>query len=271
MLDIRDSIFGESSGDFEIFQERHVGKSGLVEFDNLPEVFKDAAKALVTSGLWPALSVKKFRKNNIAEIMENLLKTVINFDYDSNDNDMGTILRKSYAYMGFGKRPVIKEYEQVISALAGSLKTAAKSEKFSPEVRSECLALRKQIVSWIAFVKVGTYTAKARDNGKAMQSSAKQLLAHIKGEGTIKEGGISMIDFDFDNNDIFQESFAGTAGSFTDFLGGKFDSFDPDTIIGAPAMKSGLFAMDLEDTDLALRYDFSNQGETLVPRPGRMF
>lgn len=85
-----------------------------------------------------------------------------------------------------------------------------------------------------------------------------------------------MFDFDLDLNinidddsDAFQESYNAGSSGYNDFLQGKFNSFDPDAIIsgGNNRLKSGMFDMEIEDSDLALGY--KNNGPAMTPKPGR--
>ena len=68
-----------------------------------------------------------------------------------------------------------------------------------------------------------------------------------------------------------QESYNAGNSSFTDLFDSKFNSFDPEAIVsgGNNKLKSGMFDMELEDSDLALGYN--NQGPATTPKPGRFF
>lgn len=79
-----------------------------------------------------------------------------------------------------------------------------------------------------------------------------------------------MFDFDIETEAI-QESYDAASSSFADFFQGKFNSFNPETIIsgGNNSLKSGMFDMDIEDSDLALGY--KNAGPATSPKPGRFY
>lgn len=79
-----------------------------------------------------------------------------------------------------------------------------------------------------------------------------------------------MFDFDIETKAI-QESYDAASSSFSDFFQGKFNSFNPETIIsgGNNSLKSGMFDMDIEDSDLALGY--KNAGPATSPKPGRFY
>lgn len=79
-----------------------------------------------------------------------------------------------------------------------------------------------------------------------------------------------MFDFDIETKTI-QESYDAASSSFSDFFQGKFNSFNPETIIsgGNNSLKSGMFDMDIEDSDLALGY--KNAGPATSPKPGRFY
>ena len=79
-----------------------------------------------------------------------------------------------------------------------------------------------------------------------------------------------MFDFDIETKTI-QESYDAASSSFSDFFQGKFNSFNPETIIsgGNNRLKSGMFDMDIEDSDLALGY--KNAGPATSPKPGRFY
>ena len=79
-----------------------------------------------------------------------------------------------------------------------------------------------------------------------------------------------MFDFDIETETI-QESYDAASSSFSDFFQGKFNSFNPETIIsgGSTSLKSGMFDMDIEDSDLALGY--KNAGPATSPKPGRFY
>ena len=79
-----------------------------------------------------------------------------------------------------------------------------------------------------------------------------------------------MFDFDM-REETIQESYDAASSSFSDFFQGKFNSFNPETIIsgGNNSLKSGMFDMDIEDSDLALGY--KNAGPATSPKPGRFY
>lgn len=90
---------------------------------------------------------------------------------------------------------------------------------------------------------------------------------------TLSERGIVMaIDMTIDFGgapDIVQESYNPASSGYSDLFGEKFNSFDPDSIIsgGNNRLKSGMFAMEVEDSDLALGY--KHPDNPLQPKPGR--
>lgn len=79
--------------------------------------------------------------------------------------------------------------------------------------------------------------------------------------------------FDFDLGEdtdapVVQESVDAGSNGYTDLFGAKFNSFNPDTIIsGNNNLKSGMFDMDIEDSDLKIGYN--NSGAATTPKPGR--
>lgn len=77
------------------------------------------------------------------------------------------------------------------------------------------------------------------------------------------------MSIDFGDGAVVQESYNAASSSFSDLFDGKFNSFDPDAIIsgGNNRLKSGMFAMDIEDSDLAIAY--SQPTPALSPKPGR--
>lgn len=79
-----------------------------------------------------------------------------------------------------------------------------------------------------------------------------------------------MFDFDMEM-DTIQESYDPGSSGFSDFFEGKFNSFNPESIVsdGNNRLKSGMFDMDIEDSDLALGY--KNQGPAVSPKPGRFY
>lgn len=76
------------------------------------------------------------------------------------------------------------------------------------------------------------------------------------------------IDFE-DGTPYVQESYNAASSGFTDLFQSKFNSFDPDTIIsgGNNRLKSGMFDIDVEDSDLALAY--RQPTPATAPKPGR--
>lgn len=68
-----------------------------------------------------------------------------------------------------------------------------------------------------------------------------------------------------------QESYDAGSSSFSDMFEEKFTSFDPETIVsgGNNKLKSGMFDMDLEDSELALGY--KNDAPAATPKPGRFY
>lgn len=77
------------------------------------------------------------------------------------------------------------------------------------------------------------------------------------------------LDFNFEDDDSFtQESYDASSSGYTDLFGEKFSSFNPDSIIsGNNKLKSGMFDMDIEDSELAIGY--KNNGPATTPKPGR--
>lgn len=75
---------------------------------------------------------------------------------------------------------------------------------------------------------------------------------------------------DFGDGAVVQESYNAASSSYSDLFNEKFTSFDPDTIIsgGNNRLKSGMFDMDIEDSDLALGYK-QPQPALSPARPGR--
>jgi hypothetical protein len=80
------------------------------------------------------------------------------------------------------------------------------------------------------------------------------------------------IDLSFfeDENTVVTESYNAGNSGFKDLFEEKFTSFDPDSIIsgGNNRLKSGMFAIDIEDSDLAIAYN-QPQPATTPARPGR--
>ena len=78
-------------------------------------------------------------------------------------------------------------------------------------------------------------------------------------------------EFDVGDDTVTQESYDASSSSFSDLFEGKFNSFNPESIIsgGNNRLKSGMFDIDLEDTDLALGY--KNSAPAVSPKPGRFF
>lgn len=79
------------------------------------------------------------------------------------------------------------------------------------------------------------------------------------------------LDFDFGGDTVTQESYDANSSSYSDFFEGKFNSFNPESIIsgGNNKLKSGMFAIDVEDSDLAIGY--KNSAPATNPKPGRFF
>ena len=78
------------------------------------------------------------------------------------------------------------------------------------------------------------------------------------------------LDFDFGQDKAFQESYDAGHSSYSDPFSGKFNSFNPETIIsgGNNKLKSGLNDMDIEESDLA--YGYKRNDTPLTPKtPGR--
>lgn len=82
-----------------------------------------------------------------------------------------------------------------------------------------------------------------------------------------------MFDFDFldDDSTVTQESYDASSSGFSDLFESKFTSFNPESIVsgGNNRLKSGMFAMEVEDSDLALGY--RNTGGGTSPKPGRFY
>ena len=74
---------------------------------------------------------------------------------------------------------------------------------------------------------------------------------------------------DFEESGMVQESYNAGNSSFKDLFDSKFNSFDPDSIIsnGNGKLKSEMFDMDVEDSDLALAYKQPEPATS--PKPGR--
>lgn len=79
------------------------------------------------------------------------------------------------------------------------------------------------------------------------------------------------LEFDFGGDDTYQESYNAANSSYSDLFNEKFNSFDPEVIIsgGNNKLKSGMFDMEIEDSDLAIGY--SNATPATTPKPGRFF
>jgi hypothetical protein len=78
--------------------------------------------------------------------------------------------------------------------------------------------------------------------------------------------------FDFsldDTDDIVTESYDAGSSSFKDLFDEKFTSFNPETIVsgGNNRLKSGMFDLEIEDSDLAIGY--KNAGPATSPKIGR--
>lgn len=79
------------------------------------------------------------------------------------------------------------------------------------------------------------------------------------------------LDFNIDDGAVTQESYDAASSSYKDLFDEKFNSFNPETIIsgGNGKLKSGMFDIDIEDSDLALGY--KNSGRATEPVLGRFF
>lgn len=79
------------------------------------------------------------------------------------------------------------------------------------------------------------------------------------------------LDFNFEDDSVTQESYNAASSSYSDLFQSKFNSFDPESIIsgGNNRLKSGMFDMEIEDSDLAIGYN--NSAPALSPKPGRFF
>ena len=81
-----------------------------------------------------------------------------------------------------------------------------------------------------------------------------------------------MFDLDFEMDGQFtQENYDAASSSYSDLFQAKFNSFNPEAIVGGGnnSLKSGMFDMDIEDSDLALGY--RNSGPATSPQPARFF
>lgn len=76
-------------------------------------------------------------------------------------------------------------------------------------------------------------------------------------------------DFGFDDDDVVQESYDASSSSFKDLFDEKFNSFNPETIVsgGNNKLQSGMFDMNIEDSDLQIGY--KNSGPATAPKIGR--
>jgi hypothetical protein len=79
------------------------------------------------------------------------------------------------------------------------------------------------------------------------------------------------LDFNIDDGAVTQESYDAASSSYKDLFDEKFNSFNPETIIsgGNGKLKSGMFDIDIEDSDLALGY--KNSSPATAPKIGRFF
>ena len=82
------------------------------------------------------------------------------------------------------------------------------------------------------------------------------------------------INFNFgeDTDDtVVQESYNAASSSYTDLFESKFTSFDPEAIVsgGNNKLKSGMFDMEIEESDLKIGY--KNDPPATDPKPGRWF
>jgi hypothetical protein len=80
---------------------------------------------------------------------------------------------------------------------------------------------------------------------------------------------IAMFDFDFDTEMVQEASYDAASSGFKDLFDEKFTSFNPENIVstGNNKLRSGMFDMDIEDSDLAIGY--KNDPPAATPRPGR--
>jgi len=79
------------------------------------------------------------------------------------------------------------------------------------------------------------------------------------------------INFGFGSEEpkMVQESYDAASSHFNDLMEGKFNSFNPESIIsgGNNALKSDIWDADIEDSNLGLGY--KNAGPATTPKPGR--
>ena len=77
------------------------------------------------------------------------------------------------------------------------------------------------------------------------------------------------LDLDFGEDPVVQESYDPSSSTFSDLFQSKFNSFNPENIVsgGNNRLKSGMFDINVEDSDLALGY--KNAGPATTPKPGR--
>lgn len=83
---------------------------------------------------------------------------------------------------------------------------------------------------------------------------------------------INDLGFDFGDAEVTQESYDAGSSPYKDLFDEKFTAFNPEAIIsgGNNKLKSGMFSMEVEESDLALGY--KKNDEPLTPkRPGRFF
>lgn len=84
-----------------------------------------------------------------------------------------------------------------------------------------------------------------------------------------------LFDFDLDtegygDGEVTQESYDPGSMPYSDLFDGKFESFNPANIVsGNNKLKSGVFDMDIEDSDLRIGYKNADSGTS--PKPGRFF
>ena len=77
-------------------------------------------------------------------------------------------------------------------------------------------------------------------------------------------------DVNYGEARITQESYNAASSGFSDLFQSKFTSFNPDAIVSENnRLKSGMFDMDIEDSDLALGYN--NKGPATALKPGKFF
>ena len=83
---------------------------------------------------------------------------------------------------------------------------------------------------------------------------------------------MNRFNFGFDDDDdVVQESYDPASSSFKDLFDEKFNSFNPETIVsgGNNKLQSGMFDMNIEDSDLQIGYKNAGPGTGTTPKPGR--